>query len=38
MRLWGHNTAVAKLQGENEGKCGEDAWGGVLITLYGYFQ
>ena len=37
VRLWGHKeTVVADLRGENEGKCGENAWGGVLITLYGY--
>ena len=38
-RLWGHKeTTIAELRGENEGKGGEYAWGGVLITLYGYFR
>ena len=37
-RLWGHKeTVVAELRGKNEGKGGENARGGVLITLYGYF-
>lgn len=26
------------LRGENEGKAGESAQGGVLITLFGYFR
>jgi len=38
-RLWGHKeTTIAELRGENEGKCGENARGGVLITLDGYFK
>lgn len=38
-RLWGHKeTVVTELRGENEGKGGENAQGGVIITLYGYFR
>ena len=38
MRLWGHKeTTIAELRGESEGKGDENARGGVLITLYGYF-
>jgi len=38
-RLWGHEEiAGAEFRGENEGKGGESARGGVLIAFYGYFQ
>ena len=36
--LWGHKEITrVEFQGENEGKGGESARGGVLITFYGYF-
>lgn len=38
-RLWGHEeTIVFEFLGENEGKNGDSAQGGVLISLYGYFR
>ena len=38
-RLWGHEEiAGAEFLGENEGKGGESAWGGVLNAFYGYFR